>query len=88
MESETGLAAVSELGALIGYFEGIGFLVKQNLINVDYVMDVFALTISLVWQKWEPLVREERKAWNLPFHKNFEYLAQELQHRLQLSSRP
>ena len=88
LESETGLESVSDLGALMGYFEGIGFLVKQNLISEDYVLDVFAPTLSLVWEKYEPYALEERKAWNLPLHKNFEYLYNVMKQRQQANLSP
>jgi hypothetical protein len=36
------------------FFEGVGVLLKNKLVEIDLVMEMFA--IELFWLKWQPLV--------------------------------
>jgi len=48
--------------AVVGtYFEGMGVLVKRNLIEITFVDDLMSGPIMQFWQKFEPIILEERR---------------------------
>ena len=62
--------------AVVGtYFEGMGVLVKRNLIEITFVDDLMSGPIMQFWQKFEPIILEERRRRNMPtIWEWFEYL--------------
>lgn len=48
------------------FFEGIGVLVKRNLIDVAFVDDLISGPLMSLWQKFEPVILEERRRRNVP----------------------
>ena len=61
--------------AVGSYFEGIGVLVKRNLIDVTFVDDLISGPLMSMWQKFEPVILEERRRKNVPtFWEWFGYL--------------
>ena len=43
------------------YFEGMGVLIKRNLIDVTFVDDLMSGPIMAIWQKFEPIILEDRR---------------------------
>lgn len=68
------------LEAWLSYFDGIGLLVKEDMIDLDTVYDIAYSRILLLWFKFETIIKEFRKPpWGLPdYGQNLEYLANEM----------
>jgi hypothetical protein len=64
----------------IGYLDGIGTMVKENMIDVNTVYNVDGRRILMMWFKFETVVKGFRDPkWGTPdYGDNFEYLAQEM----------
>ena len=62
--------------AVTSVFEGIGVLVKRELIDIRLVNDLMPLTIMSVWEKLEPIIVETRRSeWGSRYaYKGFQYL--------------
>jgi hypothetical protein len=52
--------------AVGSYFEGMGVLVKRNFIDVTFVDDLLSGPLMSLWQKFEPIILEERRRKNVP----------------------
>jgi len=65
---------------LWNYMDGLGYLLSQNLIDIEsvyYLMSGFVP--EFMWRKWEPILIERRKRYNNPdLYIWFEYLANEI----------
>jgi hypothetical protein len=48
------------------FFEGMGVMIKRNLIDVTVVDDLLSGPILSLWQKFEPIILEERRRRNMP----------------------
>jgi len=60
------------------FFEGIGILLKNKLVQLDLVTDLFA--VEMLWLKMKPLAEGLRKQTNNPhFGEWFEYIYNEMQ---------
>jgi hypothetical protein len=60
---------------MIYYFDGLGYLVKQELINPDAVHDLLGVLILFLWDKFGPLCLQMRENIGVPkIWSNFEYL--------------
>ncbi len=54
---------VQTVFVMIGnFFEGIGVLLKRKLVDIDLVIELFA--VEMFWLKWKPLVEGTRKKFN------------------------
>jgi hypothetical protein len=61
------------------YFEGLGVLVKRNLIDMAMVYDLLAYSIKMAWERMGPIETETRIRFNMPhLFDDFEYLYNEL----------
>jgi hypothetical protein len=61
------------------FFEGLGVLVKHNLINMAIVDDLLGTSIKITWEKMGPIEKESRKRFDAPrTFDDFEYLYNEL----------
>ncbi len=61
------------------FFEGIGVLLKRNLLDIEMVDDLLGHSIKLTWEKMGPIEKETRKRWDDPrTFDDFEYLYDEL----------
>ena len=61
------------------FFEGVGVLLKRNLIDIAMVDDLLATSIRVGWEKIGPIETESRKHFNQPrIFDDFEYLYNEL----------
>ncbi len=65
-------------GSVMGYFNGLGLLVKKGLIDADTVYDLLATWIVVVWEKYLPIVLAQRDVFNRPVWGEFEYLYNEV----------
>jgi hypothetical protein len=65
-------------------FNGVGFLLKGGLIDMDTAYSL-ADTLGLqLWRKFEPIVREQRVRYNVPeLYADLEFLAAEVAKRLE-----
>jgi len=69
---------------VMNYFEGIGMLLKRNLMDTDFAWDLFGSSYFLAWEKVRPLVEGARKQWNIPDAWSFfEYLYSEMKKKEQ-----
>jgi hypothetical protein len=67
------------LTLVLNYFEGIGMLLKRNLMDTDFAWDLFGSSYFLAWEKVKPWVEGARKQWNVSdTYTFFEYLANEM----------
>ena len=78
---EYGLSEVHEVGV---FYEGIGVLLRRELIDISLVDDLFSIPIKSVWEKLKPIVEWQRKQSGRPqYYEWFEYLYNEMQKREQ-----
>ena len=69
------LDAYSRLIMIIDYFEGIGVLVRRDLIDVSFIDDLFSSVVIMFWEKISGFIVEYRIQRNVPqFAEQFEYL--------------
>lgn len=76
-----------EEGALVsasfGFYDGLGILVKDKMVDVNTVYRMFGLRILMVWYKFETLIKGFREleggvGAGSDYVENFEYLANEM----------
>jgi len=67
------------LQMLMNYFEGIGSLVKSNLLDIDSAWDMYGKSYFLAWEKVKPWVEGLRRQYDIPkVYSDFEYLYNEM----------
>ena len=67
------------LHKVLNYFEGIGMLLKRNLMDTDFAWDLFGSSCFIVWEKVKPIVEGVRKQFGTPDAWSFfEYLYNEM----------
>ena len=76
---------VDDMDALAGhtsvmsFFEGVGVLLKRNLIDIEIIDDLLSVAIRGYWRKYEPVVVGSRNQINEPkMMADTEYLYNEL----------
>ena len=74
------IETAAALESWLSYFDGLGILVKEDMIDIEMVYNVAHTRILFMWFKFETIIKEFRKdPWNLPdYCQNFEYLAEEV----------
>ena len=73
--------------SLFGKLDNIGWLLKNSLIDPEWVHSQFHLNVSILWLKFEPYILQARKALRTPtYYIGFEYLRSE-EHTSELQSR-
>lgn len=61
------------------FYEGLGVLVRENLIDIKLVAEMHSGVILRWWAKFGPAVLKCREAWNLPrYYIETEYLAKRI----------
>jgi len=76
-----GWVDVVQVGTL---FEGMGVLLKRNLIDMELVDDLFSEPVRSLWGRMKPMIESDRKRFNQPrIFEWFEYLVDEMQKREQ-----
>jgi len=57
------------------FFEGVGVLLKRNLIDIAMIDDLLGNSIIMTWEKMGPIEVETRERWDAPrTFDDFEYL--------------
>ena len=65
--------------AVSSYFDGIGVLLRKDLVEIGMVNDLIGNSIISVWEKIGSNLLETRKRTNNPFiYTDFEYLYEEI----------
>lgn len=61
-------------------FEGMGYMLHLGLVDIDTIYNLIGpFTILQMWQKYEPIIKEQRKFYNEPhWYRWWEYLASEI----------
>jgi len=60
------LKAAAQSVSVFAFFEGVGVLLKRNLIDISMVDDLMSSYVLLTWRKYGPLMRERSEASNRP----------------------
>jgi hypothetical protein len=64
--------------------DGLGMLLKRNLVDIDIVVDSYGGVAQVFWKKVKPLVEGYRKDAHYPHHyERVEYLCSEIEKREQ-----
>jgi hypothetical protein len=58
--------------------QGIGVLVRKNLVDVGIVYDLMGTLVAMHWEKAEPIVRGLRERFQVKMYNDVEYLNNEL----------
>jgi hypothetical protein len=66
-------------GSIYGFFEGVGFLLKNGFIDIRHVNELLGASFVLFWRKAETYVIESRTVLGLKVYPNAEYLSEELE---------
>jgi len=62
------------------FYEEIGVLLEEGLIDVNLVINLIGGTFRLYWEKFEPIVLERRIRDNMPrYYEKMEYLYNEIE---------
>ena len=69
---------------LLNWAEGVGMLLKRNLVDIDIVSDAYGVIVPAFWEKVKPLVEGYRKETTNPrWWEYLEYLYNEVKEREQ-----
>jgi hypothetical protein len=72
------------LHTITGYYDGLGYLLYKQLIDIDTIEYIVSGSSTGVWDKLKPITEGMRKQYNLPeLFMWFEYLYKEMQKREQ-----
>jgi len=72
----------SDFIVVAAFFEGIGILLRRNLIDIRLVDDLFSYSIKTIWEKIKEVVEGVRKHHKAPqIWEWFEYLYNEMKKR-------
>jgi hypothetical protein len=82
--------AYSNRIAVSSFFEGIGFLVKRDLVDISMVHNLLGISVVHTWEKIGPVFIDARVRVNEPYlYLDFEYLYNEiLKYRKSLTEIP
>lgn len=58
--------ATSMIHSVGNYFEGIGVLVKEKMIDIKLVDDLMTGLVMRYWEKMEPIIKQQRIVFNWP----------------------
>ena len=58
---QTNPEAYSLMMSIVNFFDGVGMLVKRELIDMSFVEEMFSNHIILFWRKLEPIIKEARE---------------------------
>ena len=78
----TNLPAYASWARIGRYFDGVGILVKKNMIDVNLVTELLREPVIYSWENMRPWVYEMRDEMDTPeVWENFEYLYEEVRKR-------
>ena len=80
--AENNVEAFSVLHSVLGFFEGVGMLVKRGDIDIEMVEDLLDIPAVIVWNRFKDFVygSREKRDWPQLFS-NFEYLINQIEER-------
>jgi hypothetical protein len=58
--------AAGKMNAVLGYWNGVGVLVRRQLIDPDLIYDMKRLTVIELWDKFSPIINEWRRRYSAP----------------------
>jgi hypothetical protein len=71
--------AASKRFSLFGKFENVGWLLKNGMLDPEWVHSQFHANVTMVWLKFEPQIMQMRKAMRSPtIFIGFEYLGRKI----------
>lgn len=71
--------AASRRFSLFGKFENVGWLLKNGMLDPEWVQSQFHANVTMVWLKFEPQIMQMRKAMRSPtIFIGFEYLGRKI----------
>jgi hypothetical protein len=77
---ENDIEAISAWTSLMVFFDGLGVMVEQGLIDIDMIYPMIRGSVRMTWERFEPLIlgdREYLKQYTDAWRK-FEYLYNEI----------
>jgi hypothetical protein len=78
-DTAEGLENLAALDRIVGYYEGVGVLVKEGLLDIKYVALLICGMTILLWEKWGPYAKDIRKYFGSKrWASEWEYLYNEL----------
>jgi len=78
--TDTNPKASAQLISVLAFFEGIGVLLKRNLINITMVDDLMSSYVLQTWGKYGPMMKEISETRNRPeLWEHVNYLYNEIQ---------
>jgi hypothetical protein len=76
---ENNLESYAEHGSIWTQYDGIGFLLKKNVIDLSFIDDALKNSVMVMWNKFEPIIFDARERSGEPnLYNHFEYLVNEL----------
>ena len=72
--------ASAEMQSIMFFFDGVGMLLKRNLIDIGMINDLLYGSTKRIWEQFEPIVKYIRTeaTWDPHVWNHFEYLYHEL----------
>ena len=72
----------SKFFSVMGYFEGMGLLVKKGLVDVEMVDELLKILVYGIWEQYRDIIFETRSRMKIPHYlANYEYLYEEMKKR-------
>jgi len=82
----TNLEAYISLTSILWYFEGVGVLLKNRLVNINLIDALYSDRYVRFWEKFEPILQDLREDFDNPnYYQNGEYLHDELKKHQKLA---
>jgi len=67
--------AIASFTSVMAFFDGIGVLLREGLIDIKLVYELMAPTILVTWSRYEPIIIGDKEYFQTPdFWGGFEYL--------------
>jgi hypothetical protein len=80
----SGKPETNALRTMLSWADGIGILLKRNLVDIDIIIDSYGGNVQWSWEKLKPIVEGFRKEAHDPqYCEWFEYLYNEMEKREQ-----
>jgi len=80
----SGKPVANAVRTLLNWADGIGMLLKRNLVDIDIIVDSYGSIAQVFWEKVKPLVEGYRKdAHDSHYYEWLEYLYNEMKKREQ-----
>jgi hypothetical protein len=87
----TNLESYAKWQSVMSFFNGVGVLLKNNMVDINLVDELLVNMVFATWDKMGSVIIEWRKRWNsrkdriysnkYPYYHGFEYLFEELKKR-------